>query len=166
MTQTSHECAGRHDNRTSQKLLAHCCFNTVNSAIRNENFTYNTLFYMKIIFFLQNPAHPFLVDIHIALTARPLNRRPFFGIEPSILDAGGISDFSHQAAKGIDLPHQMPFAETADGGVATHVGDLIDVAGDEKGRVATSGVVAPGAGPRRLAPRMSRADDDDVVFHP
>ena len=165
MAKPPHKSSGCHHNYRGQKSLIHGCFNTANRPVLNQNFPNDPLFDMKVFFALKDLPHPLLVDIHIALTSRPLNRRPLFSVEPPVLDAGCIGHFSHEATESIDLPHQMPLAETADGGVATHVGNLIDIAGDEKGRVTTSGVAALGGSPSRFAPRVPRTDDNDVVLN-
>jgi hypothetical protein len=44
------------------------------------------------------------------------------------LYSGGIGILPHLSAEGIDLSHQMPLAQAADGGVTAHMGDPFDVA--------------------------------------
>ena len=43
--------------------------------------------------------------------------------------AGSVSGDTHLSAQCIQFPHQMPFAGTADGGIAGHVADGIQIDG-------------------------------------
>ena len=64
----------------------------------------------------------------------------------------------HHPTQGIDFPDQVPLADAADGRIAAHRTDRLDVVGQQQG---------PRAGPRRgqrgLGAGVAAADHDDVV---
>ena len=74
------------------------------------------------------------------------------------LDADGVGDFAHDAAERVDLPHQVTLGDAADGRVAGHLRDQVEIHGDHRGPEAHAG-----AGPGGLAPGVAGADHDDVV---
>jgi len=72
-------------------------------------------------------------------------------------DAGLIGGARHEAVQGVDLAHQVALADAADGRVAAHLADGIQVVGEEQGLRPQAG-----AGQGRLATGVAAADDDDV----
>ncbi len=68
-----------------------------------------------------------------------------------------IGHAAHEAVQGVDLAHEMAFAEAADGGVAGHLADGGEAVGEKRGL----GAHARGRS-GRLAARVAAADDDDV----
>jgi len=89
------------------------------------------------------------------------NRWPFPRIELPELNPRLIGRLGHLSAQGIDLFDEMAFAQPADGRVAGHIPDLIDVLSDEEGRVPH-----PGAGQGSLNPGMTSSYHNDVVIPP
>ncbi len=81
------------------------------------------------------------------------------GIQQAELDADGVGHFAHDAAQGVDLAHQVALGDAADGGVAGHLRDQVEVHGDHGGPQAQAR-----AGARGFAPGMAGADDHDVVL--
>ena len=63
------------------------------------------------------------------------------------------------AAEGIDFPDEMPLRQASDGRIAGHLGDRFQVDGDQAGpqphRARRGG---------RFAPRVTGADNDDVII--
>ena len=55
------------------------------------------------------------------------------GVEEAELDAAGVGDFAHDAAEGVDFADEMAFGYAADGGVAGHLRDEVEVEGEEGG---------------------------------
>jgi hypothetical protein len=55
------------------------------------------------------------------------------------LDSYGVGDFAHDAAERVDFPDEMAFGDAADGGVAGHLRDEIDVQSEEGGLQAHAG---------------------------
>ena len=43
-----------------------------------------------------------------------------------------VSDLAHQAVQGVDLAHQMPLAEPANGRIAGHFADRGEAVGDQR----------------------------------
>ena len=81
------------------------------------------------------------------------------GIEQAELDADGVGDLAHDAAEGIDFAHQVAFGDAADGGVAAHLGDEVEVHGDEGGFEAHAG-----GGHCGLTAGVACADYGDIVL--
>jgi phosphoribosylamine---glycine ligase len=74
------------------------------------------------------------------------------------LDPNGVGDLAHDAAERVDLSDQVPLGNSADGRVARHLGDEVEIHRDHGGAEAH-----PCASPGRFASRVSGADDDGVV---
>ena len=102
--------------------------------------------------------HGGAIELAVGLGARALHGRPLGAVEQAELDAGGIGHPPHQPIQRIDLAHQMPLAESADGRIAGHLAD-----GGKPVRDQRRARAHPGGDGRRLAARMAAADDDDVV---
>ena len=54
-------------------------------------------------------------------------------VEQAKLDADGVGDLSHDAAEGVDFADEMSFGDAADGGIAGHLRDQIDIERVERG---------------------------------
>ena len=61
----------------------------------------------------------------------------------------------HRPAEGIDLAHQMSLANTADGWIATHLANRLDIVGQQKGASATAR-----SRERRFGAGMAATDND------
>ena len=107
----------------------------------------------------QAPANRRLVQHPISLSPGGSHRRAFAGIENAKLYARLIGGQGHGAAQGIDLFDQMPLADTADRGVATHLPKGLDVVGQQQG-----GAAHARSGQRRLGAGMAATDDDHIKF--
>ncbi len=112
---------------------------------------------------LQAALHLEAIGGLIGLGAGGVHRGAFARVEHAELDAGGVGQPCHLAAERINLAHELPLCQPADGRVATHVGDSVEVHRQERGA---------GAHARRrqgsLAACMPCAHNDDVerqVFH-
>jgi hypothetical protein len=79
------------------------------------------------------------------------------GVEEAELDAAGVGDFAHDAAQRIDFADEVAFGYAADSGVAGHLGDEVEVEGEEGGAEAH----ARGGG-GGFAACVAGADDEDV----
>jgi hypothetical protein len=76
------------------------------------------------------------------------------------MDAGGVGNFAHQAVQRVDFPHQMPFANAANGRVTGHLTQPVGPVGDEQRKRAKAG----GSGCCFRA-GMAATNNDDIVFH-
>ena len=105
----------------------------------------------------ERPLHRLGVELAVGLCTRAAHRRPLAAIEHAELDAGLVRHPGHQAVERVDLAHQMAFAEPADRRIARHRADGGEPVRDQRGSRAHAG----GSG-RRLAARVSTANDDNV----
>ena len=92
------------------------------------------------------------VKLPVRLGARPLYGWPLGAVQHAELNARQVGDASHQPIERIDLAHEMPFAEAADGGIAGHLADRVEPVREERGSSAhprsggggfTAGMAAP-----------------------
>src|SRR5690349_4835469 len=107
---------------------------------------------------LDDLAHADAVHFLVALGARRPDGGTAAGIEQAELDADGVGDFAHDAAERVDFTDEVAFGDAADGGVAGHLRDEVEVHGDHGGFEAHARRGAGG-----LATGVTGADDDDVV---
>ncbi len=88
----------------------------------------------------------------------PPHGRALGTVEQAELDSGCVGHAAHQAIECVDLPDQVSLAKAADGGIARHLPDRLDLVGQEQGA---------GAHARRrcggLATGVPSSDDYDVV---
>ena len=82
---------------------------------------------------LEDFAHFYAVKLLVALGAGGPDGGAAGGVEQAELDADGVGDLAHDAAEGVDFADQMALGDAADGGVAAHLGDEVEVHGDEGG---------------------------------
>ncbi|MPN09183.1 hypothetical protein SDC9_156471 [bioreactor metagenome] len=88
-----------------------------------------------------------------ALRAQGAHSRPFRGVQPAQMPRGVVRRRRAFAAEGVYFPHHMSFGRSADGGVAGHHRDAVEVQAYEQRARAH-----PRSGQRRLASGVSRAD--------
>ena len=114
---------------------------------------------MEIFLLLQHRFHPQPVEEPVGLGPGRPDRRALAGVEAAELDAGGVDVFRHLPAEGVDLLDQMPLGQAADGRVAAHGADGVNV--DHQHRGAAS---HPGCRQSGFAAGMAGADHDNVVL--
>ena len=107
---------------------------------------------------LEHLAHLQAVLLLVALRAGRPHGRAARGVQQAELDADGVGDLAHDAAEGVDFADEVSLGDAADGGIAGHLRDEIDVQGEERGAQAHAG-----GGHRGLASGMAGADHDYVV---
>ncbi len=108
---------------------------------------------------LQPPADRGLVEDAVGLRARGAHGRALAGVEDAELDATLVGGGRHGAAQRVHFFHQVALTDAADGGVAAHLAQRLDVVGQQQGR----GAHARG-GQCRLGTGMATANHDDVEF--
>ena len=83
----------------------------------------------------------------VGLGAGAVHGRPLAAIEHAELDAGGIDGPGHGAPEGVDLADDLSLAHAADGRIAAHPGDGVEIAGQQRRsapiRAAASAASAP-----------------------
>ena len=82
---------------------------------------------------------------------------PLAAVEHAELDAGGVDGPAHGAAEGVDFADDLPLAHAADGRIAAHQGDGVEVAGQQRGLRAHAR-----SGQRRLHAGVAAADHQNV----
>ncbi len=106
----------------------------------------------------QRVLHGGAIKRPVGLGAGPAHGRAFAAVEQAELNPGPVRDPAHQAVQGIDLPHQMAFADTADGGIAGHFTQGLALVGEEQ----SAGTRARRSR-RRFAAGMAAANHDDIM---
>ena len=104
-------------------------------------------------------AHLHAIELLVALGARAPDGGAARGIEQAELDADGIGDLAHDAAERIDFAHQVALGHAADGRIAAHLRDEVQVHGDERGLQAHAR-----GGHGGLAAGVPGAHDDHIVL--
>ena len=99
------------------------------------------------------------IKLAVGLGARTAHGRAFAAVQDTELDAAGVGNAAHEAVESVDFPHQMAFAEPANGRIAGHGAD-----GRESVRHQGRFRAHTGAGSRGFTAGMAAADDDDVEF--
>ena len=87
---------------------------------------------LQVRFRFQHLAHADAIELLVGLGARRPYGRPAAGVEQAELNAGGVDHLAHQAAQGVNLAHQVALGDAADGGVAGHLRDEVQVHGAER----------------------------------
>jgi hypothetical protein len=82
---------------------------------------------------LQSVLQAELIGFLVALGSRRLHGRTLGLVEQSKLNAGEIGIDSHLAAQSVNFPNHLPLGLAADRRIAAHLGNRIDVAGEEQG---------------------------------
>ena len=105
----------------------------------------------------QHLAHLQAVGLLVALRARRPHRRAARGVQQAELDADRVGDFAHDAAQRVHFADQVSLGNAADGRIAGHLRDEIDVQGVERGLQAHAG-----RGHGGFASGVSGADHDYI----
>ena len=108
---------------------------------------------------LEHAADGALVELPVGLRTRGAHRRSLARVQGAKLDAGLIGGERHGAAQGIDLLDQMALADAADGRIAAHLAQRLDVVGEQQGAQAHARSRQRGFGAG-----MAAADHDHPVF--
>jgi hypothetical protein len=88
-----------------------------------------------------------------------VHRCPFSAVEQAELDSRAIDRLAHQSTEGIDLSDDLSLGNPADGRVATHLSDRIEIPCKE-----CYACAEPSGRSSSLGPGMPGADDDHVIF--
>jgi len=96
--------------------------------------------------------HPEGIGLLIRLCPEAADGGAFGSVQQAHLQTGVVRGKAHFAAQGVHLPHQVAFGCAADGGIAGHEGQMVQVQGHKTAR-------QPHArrGQGRFASRMARA---------
>ena len=89
-----------------------------NAAVRNHQFVRFAFDHLKIGRGADRGLHGLRIELAIGLRARTAHGRTFAAIQKAKLDAALIGHPAHEAVQRVDFPHQVAFAEAADGRIA------------------------------------------------
>ena len=131
---------------------------SVYSAVPNQQSLHHCLADVQIRLPLQHSLHPSPVPIPIILRPGALHGQPLSRVQAPELDPCLIGVLGHLPAQGVNLFDKMALGQSADGRITAHGCDVIQVDGEEEGRV-THASRCQG----RLTSRMARPHHDHIV---
>jgi hypothetical protein len=102
--------------------------------------------------------HSKLVRFFVGLGAGSADGGTFSRIQHSELNSGGVGVESHLATERVNFPDEMAFGQAADGRVAAHLGDRVEVHRQKKGLAAH-----PSGSEGGFATRVPGADHNHIV---
>ena len=91
--------------------------------------------------------HGLAIELAIGLGAGPRTAGPFDRFSSRNWMPRLIGDAAHEAVERIDLAHQMPLAESADGRIAGHLADRREAMRDQRGRAPSRAAAAAASHP-------------------
>ena len=116
--EATQECARGNDNSPGPQGAAVCERDPRNLPVRHGQIVHLGLDHRQVSSFAHRLLHGGGVELAVGLGTRTAHRRAFAAVEDAKLDAPEIRHPTHQAVQGIDLAHEVAFAEAADGRVA------------------------------------------------
>ncbi len=93
----------------------------------NNQLGYLGLLDFQIRLGLQHLAHLQAVLLLVALRSWRPDRWSARGIQQAKLDADSVGHLAHDSAQRVHLAHEMPLGDAANGGIARHLRDEIEV---------------------------------------
>ncbi len=128
------------------------------AAVLDDQVVHRLLEQLEVRLGLDHAADRRLVQRAVGLAARGAHGRALRRIQRAPLDAGTVGGVRHRAAERVDLLDQVALADAADGRVAAHLADRLDVVAEQQ-RARTGAR----SGQRGLGAGVAAADHDDVV---
>ena len=156
--ETAHEGTGADDDGAGGELETEVGADAGDGVIGDEEFGDVALVDVEVGGVLEQPLHAELVGLLVGLGARRADAGALVGIEHAELDAGGVGVEAHETTEGVDFPDDVSFGESADGGVAGHLGDGVEILGEEG-----DGAAHASGGGGGFNAGVTGTDDDDVV---
>ena len=153
------ESAGRQHHRARQELQADLRHGADHAVAFDDQVIDRLLEQPQIRLVFQARTDRGLVENTVGLGARGANCRAFRGIQDAELDAGLVGGNRHRAAHGVDFLDQMALADAADGRVARHLAQGLDIVREQKRLLPHAG-----GSEGRLGTGVTTTDDDDVEF--
>ena len=112
----------------------------------------------QILLLLDDSFDLCLIKFFVGLCARGVHRRPFAPVEHPKLNARRVDRPAHRAAQRVDLAHDLPLADPANGRIAAHLPDGVTI-GRQQRRLRPQ----PRSSKRRFGTGVSRTNHQDVV---
>ena len=150
--------ARRHDDGAAGEYAAVRGHNARHAPVFRQDLRRLALRDAQVLGVFQDPLHLGVVAVFVRLGAQRLHCRALALVEHTVLQGGAVGVESHFAAERVDLAHQMPLRRAADGGVAGHKADAVQIQSEDD-RIQTRAGKREGG----FAPRVTCADDHGVV---
>ena len=160
MDEALEERAGREDDGRRFEDLAYLRLDAAHGTVLDDQPLDARLPHLQVGGALEHALAARAIGGLVGLRTAGANSRPFARVQKSKLDSGLVGRQAHLAAEGVDLADQVALADAADGRVAGHLADVIEVEREHQRARAH-----PGRGERGFDSGMAGADDDDVVVH-
>ena len=152
-------CPRSDDNSAHRVYGARVCRDGGNMAVRKADGNDLRLMQHEIFLRLQRLLHDLLIAPPVGLYAQGVDGGAFAAVEHPELNARSVRRLAHLAAEHIKLADEMPLARAADGGVARHVADAVEIH-----REAHGAQPEPRRGERGLDARVTGADNGNIKF--
>ena len=152
------EGAGADHDGTRFIRLTHLRDNAAHAFAIHQQALDQCLFDVKAVLRLQPRLHLQAVTEFVRLGAVAAHGGTLAAIQYAELDAGPVNAMRHLAAHGVDLTHQVPLGNAADGRIAGHQGNAVQV-GRENRRATPQARGGKGG----LATSVSSAYDNHIV---
>ncbi len=120
MDQAAHKGAGGQHHGGTQKTDAAAGIHPAQFIPLQIQRRYLPLLDMQVILLLQNSLHPQAIELLVSLSATGSHRWSLTGVQHPELNSGSVDVPGHLTSEGIDLTHQVPFGQTANGRVTGH----------------------------------------------
>ena len=152
------EGAGGEHHRAGAERQAHLGDHAGDAAVLDDQVVHRLLEQLEVRLAFHHAADRRLVQRAVGLAAGGAHGRTLRRVQRAPLDAGAIRGVRHRAAQRVDLLDQVALADAADGGIAAHLADRLDVVAEQqRARTGARG------GQRGLGAGVAAADHDDVV---
>jgi hypothetical protein len=157
MNQAIEKCAGRQHHCRGRQYLTRLGRDATDRTFRDNEILYGRSPQFEARDLTEAGLHRRAVEATVGLGSRPADGRTFAAIEQPELDSSAVSYPTHHAIEGIDLAHEMAFAQATNSRVAGHFPYGFNPVGHKAG-------VRAGARSRcrRLAASVSAANYDDI----
>src|SRR5690554_948893 len=139
MDLAAQECTGCQHHFRGEKTHAHLGHGAANLVTVENKVIYSLLKYIEIFLTFENFANSCLVQHTVGLSSCSTHSRTFTAVQNAKLDARQVGSTCHCAAKGINFPHQMTFADSADSRVTRHLSQGLNIVRQQQSTHAHSG---------------------------
>ena len=106
------------------------CLQPGDYAVCDQEFCDHGLLQIQIVLQLQDVLHVLLVASAVCLGPERMDRWAFSPVQHPVLDAAGVRRPAHFATQCVQLPDQVPLSRAANGGVAGHVANGVQIDGE------------------------------------
>ncbi len=123
---------------------------------------------LKAVLGLERSPHAFAIALAVGLAARGAHRGSLAQVQAPKLYAGLVGGLGHLAAERVDLAHEVPLGQPADGRIAAHLADGVPLPGDAQHAPPSRAAASAASQPACPAPTtiMSYFADIAEVYTP